>query len=215
MSKIFTPAKHSPFNKLKLEEHDLEASPIEQFLIWWDEICQSNILDPDAMSLATVNRRTLVPSQRIVYLANCDESGFVFFTNYNSRKVQEAMQIPNASLLFFWKELQRQVRIEGHLEKIAPEISDRYFNNRPHDSQISATISPQSKIIKDQAFLTARIQNFSQEHKGQTINRPHYWGGLKLIPRYFEFWQGRDARLHDRIIYQKNKKGWQIARLAP
>jgi pyridoxamine 5'-phosphate oxidase len=201
--------------KLKaLTEADVKPDAMQQFTEWWNEALQSDIYEVNAMTLATSdnNRR---PSARIVLLKDYTTEGFVFFTNYESLKGKDLAENPAACLLFFWKELERQVRIEGTVEKIAAVESDAYFNSRPEGSRIGAWASPQSKVIADRAFLENRYMELSEKFKSSTIERPPHWGGYIVKPVRIEFWQGRTSRLHDRILYTKNENSWNIERLAP
>lgn len=200
------------YKKRKLNKEDLRANPLEQFKLWLDEAINSNVEEPTAMTLATVDKESH-PSARIVLLKFVNENGFVFFTNYNSKKGQELSNKPNAALVFFWSELERQVRVKGKVEKLDEAISDEYFQSRPKESRISAIISPQSKPIPNREFLENRVKEFIK--KKSEIVRPPHWGGFILIPSEIEFWQGRENRLHDRFLYEREKNGWKISRLAP
>jgi len=196
-----------------LGEEDVANIPFDQFAIWWKEAIESNIDEVNAMTLATVSR-DLKPTARVVLLKDYNTAGFTFFTNYNSRKGEDLLQNPNASVCFFWKELQRQVRIEGVVEKVLNEINDEYFNSRPEGSKLGAWASPQSKIIESRNVLIEKEAKFKEQF-GNEIKRPPHWGGYRLIPNYFEFWQGRSNRLHDRIRYKLENDSWKIERLAP
>jgi pyridoxamine 5'-phosphate oxidase len=201
--------------KLKsLSESEVKPGAVEQFSIWWNEALQSDIYEVNAMTLATADKNGH-PLARIVLLKGYDESGFVFFTNYESRKGNDLAQNPQACLLFFWKELERQVRIEGVVEKVDPVESDAYFNSRPEGSKVGAWASPQSQPIPGKMYLENRFVELSGEYKGKDIPRPAHWGGYIVKPAKVEFWQGRPSRLHDRILYTKNQDGWKIERLAP
>jgi pyridoxamine 5'-phosphate oxidase len=197
-----------------LSENDVNKNPISQFSIWWDEAIGSNIEEVNAMTLATVNEHGY-PSARIVLLKGFNDNGFVFFTNYESRKGRSLLNNPNAAVVFFWKELERQVRIEGVVEKISEEESLAYFSSRPVESKIGAWASPQSEVIESRNFLEERFKNYEQQFSGTDIPRPPHWGGYIVKPTRIEFWQGRPGRLHDRIEYNKNKEDWSIERLAP
>ncbi len=196
-----------------LSEEDVMNNPFEQFTIWWQEATASNIDEVNAMTLATVSKE-LKPTARVVLLKDFDTAGFTFFTNYNSKKAEDMLQNPNAAICFFWKELQRQIRIEGIVEKVSNEISDEYFNSRPEGSKLGAWASPQSKVIESRDILVENEAKFKEQFGGQ-IQRPPHWGGCRLIPNYFEFWQGRSNRLHDRICYKLENNSWKIERLAP
>jgi len=223
-----TQPSHNPINlaDLRHDTHpdlpDLEFSntannPFDQLNLWLSQALEAQFFQPNSMALSTVNLETQQPSSRIVllkYLNNSD--GLIFYTNYQSRKAQELDQNPKASGLLYWDKLERQVRIEGIIQKTSDLISDQYFQSRPRESQIGASISPQSKAIPDRNFLTQAYQKLNQELENKIIPRPETWGGFQLIPHYFEFWQGRNSRLHDRIIYTKNNKNtWIKSRLAP
>ncbi len=198
-----------------LSEKDIDAHPMKQFNIWWQQVMKSKIEEPNAMTLSTCNASGK-PSSRIVLLKGIKEDGFIFFTNYASRKGKEIESNPLVSLLFFWKELERQVRIEGEIEKISGQESDAYFSKRPAESRISAWSSPQSEIIKGREVLEKNVSDYTNKFDFQNIPRPSYWGGYKVKPTLIEFWQGRPGRLHDRLQYTVNEKGlWKIDRLAP
>jgi pyridoxamine 5'-phosphate oxidase len=197
-----------------LNESDVASSPIQQFTKWWNDALASEILEVNAMTLAT-STKSGKPSARIVLLKGFDEKGFVFFTNYESNKGKALAENPNAALIFFWKEIERQIRIEGITEKISASESDAYFFSRPEGSRIGAWASPQSKIIKNRNILEENLQRFSNEFKN-SIPRPPHWGGYRVMPELIEFWQGRSNRLHDRIQYTKTGSGsWKVDRLAP
>ena len=196
----------------KLDKTHLNQDPIKQFTDWFNEAVECKVKEPTAMTLATVNKNRQ-PSARIVLLKSFDKNGFTFFTNYNSRKGQELFDMPDAALLFYWAELERQVRIEGQVTKVSREISKKYFDSRPEKSRISAIISPQSKPVPDREYLEREVEKFRQS--GKKIEKPDYWGGFLLNPIRIEFWQGRENRLHDRFLYEKNGNSWEINRLAP
>jgi pyridoxamine 5'-phosphate oxidase len=199
--------------KNTLDEKQINKDPLLQFHQWLSEAINSGVEEPTAMVLSTVSEKGF-PSSRMVLLKDADEKGFVFFTNYNSRKGKHLKQNPNASLLFFWKEPERQVRIEGSVIKVEASESDAYFNSRPEESQINAIISPQSEKISGRDFLEHSVNDFIKSKK--EIKRPEHWGGYILKPKYYEFWQGRQGRLHDRIIFcQGQNDEWKISRLAP
>lgn len=197
-----------------LSEQDVAKDPFDQFSQWWTEAIQSDIDEVNAMTLATVNQHNR-PSARIVLLKDFNASGFVFYTNYDSNKGKQLESNPYASLVFFWKELERQVRIEGKCERVASTESDAYFKSRPIGSQIGAAASPQSSIISDRSILTENVEALKQQFPNGDIPRPAHWGGYRLIPETIEFWQGRSNRLHDRIKYIKEGATWKIVRLAP
>ena len=198
-----------------LDESDVAAHPIKQFDLWWSELLQSKVDEVNAMTLATASADGF-PSARIVLLKGYDEQGFVFFTNYNSYKGQQLEENPRACLVFFWKELERQVRVTGLTEKVSGAESDAYFHSRPHSSRIGAWASPQSQVIPNRELLKAKEEELKTAFEGKEIPRPLHWGGYRVRPITVEFWQGRPSRLHDRIQYSLEEDGsWKIERLAP
>ncbi len=198
-----------------LLESDVADNPFIQFKKWWDEAIKSKIEEVNAMTLATCNNQGK-PSARIVLLKGIQDDGFIFFTNYESRKGKEIENNPNACLVFFWKELERQIRIEGSVKKLSDAESDAYFIIRPEQSRISAWSSPQSQVIKNRDVLEENVAKYLQHFEDSTILRPPHWGGYIVTPNLIEFWQGRRNRLHDRIQYTVDKSGnWIIERLAP
>lgn len=198
-----------------LTEADVAADPFLQFDKWWNEAVKSEIDEVNAMTLATVDAEGL-PAARIVLLKGYDKNGFVFFTNYKSSKGKELAQNPNACLVFFWKEMERQVRISGTTEKISTEESIAYFNSRPDGSKIGAWASPQSLAVAGQAWLKETFNYYRERFKHGEIPKPPHWGGYRVKPVKIEFWQGRPSRLHDRIQYTLlNEGSWKIERLAP
>ena len=198
-----------------LDETVIAAHPIDQFTTWWNEAVHSAFDEVNAMTLATASRAG-VPDARIVLLKSYDRQGFVFFTNYNSRKGEELAENPRATLVFFWKELQRQVRISGTVEKVAAADSDEYFQSRPEGSRIGAWASPQSQVIAERTVLDENIKTITANFGGKQVPRPEFWGGYIVKPETMEFWQGRSSRLHDRIRYTKKaNENWLIERLAP
>lgn len=201
------------YEKSVLLESSLAASPLTQFSLWFDEALNANVIEPNAMTLATADAQGR-PSARIVLLKGIDDKGLVFFTNYQSRKGCDLAAQPHASLVFFWPQLERQVRIEGTVEKVSAQESDEYYESRPLGSRIGAWVSPQSQpISRDE--LEERTRQLTQS-LGQQPARPPHWGGYRLLPDRMEFWQGRPSRLHDRLAYQLDSQGqWQISRLAP
>lgn len=197
-----------------LSEHEVNQNPYTQFSVWWNEAVQSDIIEVNAMALSTVTSAGR-PSSRIVLLKGYDEQGFVFFTNYKSDKGEQLTQNHFAALLFFWKELERQVRIEGVVSKVSEEESDAYFNSRPIGSRLGAWASPQSQKIADREVLNKELMKFTEQFDQENIPRPAHWGGYRVKPTRIEFWQGRSNRLHDRILYEQDNDNWQISRLAP
>ncbi len=195
-------------------EEDAAESPFVQFTNWWNDALASNIDEVNAMTLATVND-TGKPSARIVLLKGMSDEGYEFYTNYESDKAREIAGNNNVALIFFWKELERQIRIEGTAKKAPANVSDTYFNSRPVDSRIGAWSSPQSKIIPSRSFLEENVKANKENFEGKEITRPEFWGGYIVEPVLFEFWQGRSNRLHDRIEYVKNEDKWIKRRLAP
>jgi pyridoxamine 5'-phosphate oxidase len=203
------------YSSKKLNLNEVNKNPLEQFKVWLSEALTAKVNEPTAMHLCTVNENGH-PSGRIVLLKGADR-GFVFFTNYFSHKGQQLSQNPNASLTFFWPELERQVRIEGVVTKTSEEESDAYFKTRPIQSQIGAWTSPQSEVIPNRSFLKERQQKVEERFQSESITRPEHWGGYRLMPSSIEFWQGRPARLHDRVLYllEEGTSEWSIKRLAP
>lgn len=198
-----------------LDEAGVAADPIQQFGVWWQEALQSEIVEVNAMTLATANEQG-VPSARIVLLKGYDERGFVFFSNYESKKAGDLQVNPVASLVFFWKELERQVRISGSVEKVTELESDQYFQSRPEGSRIGAWASPQSTVISSRQVIEEKVEALQAAFEGKEIPRPLHWGGYRVVPSSIEFWQGRSSRLHDRIQYTMQSDGsWIIERLAP
>ena len=198
-----------------LLEKDVDANPFNQFNAWWDDVLKSDLDEVNAMTLATASA-TGIPSARIVLLKSVSEEGFVFFSNYNSNKGKELEENPNACLVFFWKELERQIRITGKVKKVSAAESDEYFLSRPEGSRIGAWASPQSQVIASREIIEEHITKYTMEFANTNILRPPNWGGYIVMPEAFEFWQGRPNRLHDRIQYSLQKEGnWKIERLAP
>ena len=197
-----------------LLESDAATDPFAQFGHWWLEAVESKIDEVNAMTLATSSADGF-PSARIVLLKGYDRNGFVFFTNYNSQKGQDIAANPKACLLFFWKELERQVRIDGTIEKISAQESEVYFQSRPVGSRIGAWCSPQSSVIPDRSVLDKNVEYYSNKFNAQMVPRPDHWGGYIVMPTAIEFWQGRSSRLHDRLRYTKVADNWKLERLAP
>jgi pyridoxamine 5'-phosphate oxidase len=198
-----------------LDETTIDRNPFQQFQIWFDQAVAAQLREPNAMTLATVTPNGF-PSARIVLLKGLDEQGFVFYTNYKSRKGQELAATPEAALVFWWADLERQVRIEGSIEKVSAEESDAYFQSRPIGNRLGAWASQQSQVIPNRQALEQRLQELTQHYQDQIIPRPSHWGGYRLLPRAIEFWQGRSNRLHDRLLYRRSQEAdWQIERLSP
>ena len=205
---------HEDFNKGSLDEKQAHSNPFKQFEKWYAQAFDANLFEPNAMTLGTSTKRGK-PSSRVVFLRGVEKNGFVFFTNYNSRKGKELKENPYACLLFYWPQLERQVRIEGKIVFAPEKISDTYFSNRPRNSRIGAWASPQSTVLKNRNELEALVSEYTHKYT-EEVPRPKNWGGYLLIPSYYEFWQGRPSRLHDRICYTKQKNGkWKKQRLAP
>jgi pyridoxamine 5'-phosphate oxidase len=203
------------YKQQSLSESDVQASPFAQFEQWWNDVLKSDIEEANAMTLATASM-TGLPAARIVLLKSFDKRGFVFFTNYESFKGMQLAENPRGCLVFFWKELERQVRITGLVEKISAAESDEYYNSRPHASRIGAWASPQSQVISDRQWLEQNEKKYGQEFTVKQVQRPPHWGGYRVKPVTIEFWQGRPGRLHDRIQYTLQEAGtWKIERLAP
>jgi pyridoxamine 5'-phosphate oxidase len=205
----------SEYNTASLSETEANSDPIKQFDTWFKEALGAEVQEPTAMTLATATTDGR-PSARIVLLKGFDNNGFVFYTNYLSRKGKEISKNPLGALLFFWGSMERQVRIEGTIEKISKEESERYFHSRPKDSQIGAVISPQSQEIPGRDALEQKWHETEAKYQDKEVPKPAHWGGYILKPRLIEFWQGRPSRLHDRILYKKiDNKNWKKVRLAP
>jgi pyridoxamine 5'-phosphate oxidase len=198
-----------------LREQDVDPDPVEQFAVWFAQAAEAGVRMPEAAAVATADAHG-VPSVRMVLVKRTDQTGFVFYTNYESRKGRELEANPHAALLFYWDVLGRQVRIEGPIERTAPEESAEYVRTRPRGSQISALASQQSRPVASREELERRVAELSAEHEGGELPMPRAWGGFRLRPQTFEFWQHRDDRLHDRLRYSRGADGgWAIERLAP
>lgn len=198
-----------------LTEEYTPGSPFELFQTWLNQAVEAKLTEPNAMTLATASPDGK-PSGRIVLLKGFSERGFVFYTNYESQKGQQLMQNPWASLVFWWAELERQVRITGQVEQVSPEESDEYFQSRPHSSQLGAWASEQSKVIPNRQILEEKMEQLREQYIEHTVPRPSHWGGFRVIPTTIEFWQGRPSRLHDRLLYQTSQDGnWTKKRLSP
>ena len=214
------------YMKGSLSEEDVQANPVDQFKIWFDQAQHAELPEPNAMTVASVDENGK-PSARVVLIKEVTQEGFVFFTNYNSHKGKEIDENPHAALVFFWKELERQIRIEGTVQKVSAEESDRYFNSRPASSRIGAWASPQSAVIENRLVIEQNVERYSSIFANDSIERPDHWGGYIVKPRSIEFWQGRSSRLHDRIRYTieasaynaatdtRSDANWKIERLAP
>jgi pyridoxamine 5'-phosphate oxidase len=211
-----TPAEmRREYSKASLNEADVSPDPIRQFLIWFEQVMMAQVVEPNAMILATSTPDGR-PSARVVLVKGIDERGFSFFTNRESRKGLEIEENPHAALVFFWHELERQVRIEGRAHRVSDEESDRYFRTRPTGSRLAAWASPQSQVISDRESLAHRLAEVAERFEGIEVPRPPHWGGYLVVPEIIEFWQGGENRLHDRIRYQRMPHGeWAVERLAP
>jgi len=201
------------YKREALDEAHADADPIRQFSRWWDEALASQLPEPNAMTLATASADGR-PSVRVVLLKGFDAAGFVFFTNYDSRKGRELAANPHAALLFFWPELERQVRIEGAVQRVRADESDAYYASRPLGSRIGAWASPQSRPIPSKAWLVTQAAEMGVRH-GLNPARPPFWGGFRVAPASVEFWQGRPSRLHDRLLYTREGGHWARVRLSP
>jgi pyridoxamine 5'-phosphate oxidase len=210
-----TTGVQSDHTRRPLRKHDLASDPITQFRLWFEEAIHAGLPDANAMTLATATRSGKV-SARIVLLKGFDQRGFCFYTNYLSRKGRELEENPHAALVFYWQPLDRQVRIEGDVTKLTAAESDQYFHSRPLLSQIGALASPQSATLPGREVLDKRFDELAEQFKDGFVPRPEHWGGYRVAPHTVEFWQGRENRLHDRLVYYKQSTGgWKIERLAP
>lgn len=204
----------SDYRRAALDRGDVDADPLRQFSTWMDEAIRSAAREPTAMTLATVGADGR-PAARIVLLKGVDARGFVFFSNFDSAKGRDLAANPRAALVFFWVELERQVRVEGDVERVAAADADAYFARRPRASRLSAMASPQSQPVADRGVLEARVAELARQYPGDDLPRPPHWGGYRVLPRAVEFWQGRPSRLHDRLRYARTAETWSIVRLAP
>jgi pyridoxamine 5'-phosphate oxidase len=198
----------------ELRKSDVDPDPLKQFRRWYSEAEEAGLKAPQAMALATSTAEG-VPSVRMVLLKTADEGGFVFFTGYVSRKAGELEANPRAALLFYWEKLGRQVRIEGRVERVAGQESDAYFATRPRGAQLAAAASRQSAVLRDRAEIDERFAALDREHAGSDVRRPDHWGGYRLVPEAYEFWQHRDDRMHDRLRYRRRDGDWLVDRLSP
>jgi pyridoxamine 5'-phosphate oxidase len=214
LSKEYIQNLRQDYSHASLSESDIDQNPLKQFEKWFKEAVDSQLSEPNVMTLATASLSGK-PSARILLLKGFDENGFTFFTNYSSKKGRELEENPYAAIVFFWAELQRQVRIEGVISKVDEDASSAYFHSRPKGSQIGAAASPQSSIIPDREVLEKQVTLLTEKYNGQEVPRPLNWGGYQLKPTHIEFWQGRSSRLHDRIAYTSVDGTWLISRLAP
>ena len=214
LNKYIRELRHD-FSQMQLNESDVSADPCQQFEKWFAQAVKSEVNEPNACVLSTATKEGR-PSGRVVLFREFKDNKFGLFTNYNSRKGKELNENPFACLTFFWPELERQIRIEGIVEKSTKETSDNYFYSRPRTSRIGAWSSPQSNVLKDRTELEHLVTSFDQRYPTEDVPRPEFWGGYQLKVNYYEFWQGRPSRLHDRISYTIQKEGtWKIERLAP
>ena len=202
-------------NANSIDERTVDRDPLKLFQRWLDEAMASGIHLPEAMTLATSTAEGK-PSARLVLLKQADETGFVFYTNYNSMKARELDANPQAALVFYWPHLERQVRVEGNVKRTSAGESDAYFQTRQRESQIGALASPQSEVIASREALQQKVDELEKLYDGREVERPAHWGGYRLQPERIEFWKGRPGRLHDRILYERQSDGfWSIKRLAP
>jgi pyridoxamine 5'-phosphate oxidase len=203
------------YSKASLDSKDADPDPIRQFDKWFGEAISANVLEPNAMNLATLSEQG-TPTSRIVLLKGVENNCFVFYTNYQSQKGKELTHEPACALTFFWPELERQIRIEGVAERVSAERAEQYFRSRPRGSQIGAWSSPQSSVIASREILEQRVAEMEKKFEGKSeLPKPQQWGGYSVTPHEIEFWQGRPSRLHDRIIYTRVDGIWKINRLAP
>jgi pyridoxamine 5'-phosphate oxidase len=202
------------YTRAGLAESDVAADPIEQFRRWFDAALDAGLHEPNAMTVATATRDGS-PSARVVLLKGFDSRGFVFYTNYEGRKGRELEENPRAALLFYWGELERQVRIEGTVSRVSEEESDAYYASRPRGSRLGAWASEQSRTVEGRGVLEDRLGDLEAEYEGREVPRPPFWGGYRVWPEVVEFWQGRENRVHDRIVYRRQGGGWEIERLQP
>jgi pyridoxamine 5'-phosphate oxidase len=203
------------YTRSGLKESYVASDPIEQFRSWFDEVLAADLHEPNAMTLATATPEGR-PSARVVLLKGFDERGFVFYTSYVGRKSEELETNPNCALVFYWGELERQVRVEGRASRVSEEESDEYFGSRPWGSQLGAWASEQSRPVEGRGALEERLRGLEAEYEGREVPRPPFWGGYQVEPEVIEFWQGRENRLHDRLVYRRSDNGeWGRERLQP
>ena len=203
------------YTRAGFAEADADPDPIEQFRRWFDEVLAANLHEPNAMTLATATLDGR-PSARVVLLKGYDERGFVFYTNYEARKSRELEENPRCTLVFYWGELERQVRIEGRAKRVSGEESDAYYGSRPRGSRLGSWASAQSSPVEDRGILEKRLRELKAKYEGREIPRPPFWGGYRVEPGAIEFWQGRENRLHDRLLYRRLDSGsWRMERLQP
>jgi pyridoxamine 5'-phosphate oxidase len=203
------------YTRTGLEESDAAPDPIEQFRGWFDDALAAGLHEPNAMTLATATPEGR-PSARTVLIKGFDERGFVFYTNYEGRKARELEANPHCALVFYWGELERQVRVEGRAGRVSEEESDAYFTSRPRGSRLGAWASEQSRPVEDRGTLERRLRELEREYEGREVPRPPFWGGYRVEPETVEFWQGRENRLHDRLLYRRSGDGgWKRKRLQP
>lgn len=202
------------YTQAALLESNADPDPFVQFQQWFEAAMKAELPEPNAMTLATITPEGM-PAARIVLLKDFDDRGFVLFTNYDSAKGQELSQNPNAALVFLWAELERQVRIQGQVERISAEESDGYFYSRPHSSRLGAWASNQSEVIPNREVLDRQLEDLKVAYDGKEVPRPPHWGGFRIKPHTIEFWQGRTSRLHDRLRYRLSNGVWVVDRLSP
>ena len=207
-------SKRRDFADQPLDEQMTSSNPFEQYAIWFDEALSSEMLDPYAACVSTVDALGQ-PSSRMVYIRDIIEEGFVFYTNYKSSKALDIEGNSLGAFNIYWAELERQIRINGKMEKVSSEISDVYFNARPRASQLGAWASFQSKVLSSREELIGELDKITKQFEGRDVSRPPHWGGYRLVPSVIEFWQGRPSRLHDRIVYTKINDKWERSRLSP
>ncbi len=202
------------YTRAGLHESDAHPDPIGLFRRWFGDALSANLHEPNAMILATATRAGR-PSARVVLLKGFDERGFVFYTNYEGRKGRELEENPYCALVFYWGELERQVRVEGRTSRVSGEESEAYYQSRPRGSRLGAWASAQSRPVEGREVLEGRLRELEREYEGREVPRPSFWGGYRVEPEEMEFWQGRENRLHDRLVYRRSDEGWEIERLQP